>query len=436
MRPHILLVFALAACGSEPTASDSEPITYYRDVKPILDGHCVSCHQPGQIGEGTLTSYDEVAARGPLVSGAVSSGVMPPWQPGEGCSDYLGDFSLDEAQVTTLVDWVAAGMPAGDPADDPHVAVPGGSGLSRVDATLAMSDAYTPDSTLDDDYRCFLLDGSFDADGFITGLGVRPGNASAAHHALVFYVAPAQIGRFEERDAADPGLGYRCFGSAASASEDGAQGFGGGATLIGGWAPGSPTHDLPEGTGIAVAEGARLVVQMHYNLASWDGATDVSAVDVKLDANVAETAVTQFFANPAWPIARTMDIPAGDADVAHTFAADMTPLVSQGRPITIYGVGLHMHTRGTTARLSVLPAAGGERCLLDIPRWDFHWQGSYGLIAPVVLQPGDELSIECHWDNSAENQPWVDGMQFPPKDVNWGEGTDDEMCLGTVYATF
>jgi len=68
-------------------------------------------------------------------------------------------------------------------------------------------------------------------------------------------------------------------------------------------------------------------------------------------------------------------------------------------------------------------AGGGEACLLDIPRWDFHWQGSYGLVEPVVFNPGDQLRLSCTWDNATMS------------DVTWGEGTTDEMCLGSFYYT-
>jgi hypothetical protein len=49
------------------------------------------------------------------------------------------------------------------------------------------------------------------------------------------------------------------------------------------------------------------------------------------------------------------------------------------------------------------------------------------------VNPGDQLTVECHWDNSQENQVPVDGVKPPPKDVNWGENTDDEMCVDNNY---
>ena len=94
-----------------------------------------------------------------------------------------------------------------------------------------------------------------------------------------------------------------------------------------------------------------------------------------------------------------------------------------------------MHLRGSHATLSLQPAASDPICLLRIPHWDFHWQGSYAFTDPKTVNPGDSFSIECHWDNSAQNQPVVGGQQLAPADLNWGEGSTDEMCLGFVYAT-
>jgi hypothetical protein len=68
---------------------------------------------------------------------------------------------------------------------------------------------------------------------------------------------------------------------------------------------------------------------------------------------------------------------------------------------------------------------GATECMLHIPRWDFHWQGAYGFAQPKVVKPGDRVAVECHWDNSLPNA----------KDLEWGEGTGDEMCLGSFLMT-
>jgi hypothetical protein len=70
-----------------------------------------------------------------------------------------------------------------------------------------------------------------------------------------------------------------------------------------------------------------------------------------------------------------------------------------------------------------------------IPRWDFDWQREYVLAKSTFVAPGDELSIACSWSNTPDDQPFVDGIQLAPHDVTWGEGTEDEMCTVTLYAT-
>ena len=79
---------------------------------------------------------------------------------------------------------------------------------------------------------------------------------------------------------------------------------------------------------------------------------------------------------------------------------------------------------------------GGEtECLLDIPEWDFHWQSAHALQTSVILGGSDTLELRCRWDNSPENQVHVEGMQQPSVDVEWGDGSRDEMCLAVLYVT-
>jgi hypothetical protein len=87
---------------------------------------------------------------------------------------------------------------------------------------------------------------------------------------------------------------------------------------------------------------------------------------------------------------------------------------------------LHMHELGSIGRVAVLRENGETECLLNIPRWDFHWMAEYYFDTPVHLAPGDRLYVECHWDNSETNQKIVNGVRQKPRDLQWG--TDDEMC--------
>jgi mono/diheme cytochrome c family protein len=415
----------LAGCTSEQSEEVASAPTYYRDVQPIIQDHCVACHQPGEIGDGHLTSYEEVRALGPIIRGTVETRLMPPWLADPGCNEFAHDPSLSDEQIATIGAWVDAGMPAGDPADAPQEQKSGEGGMSRVDHTLALPVAYEPVLS-PDDYRCFLIDWPEDEVRYVTGFGVSPDNKSSVHHVIAFVAPPSQVSIYEGLDAAEQGPGYTCYGGPGG-PQDGSTGF------LGAWAPGTPPSDLPAGTGIRMAPGSKLIVQVHYNLLSWDGEPDRTAIDVKVDPTVEHEAQWAFFANPAWIFSGQMPIAAGEADATHSFSMDPTDFLYGGRSFYIHQAGLHMHTRGTEATLDIVRGGAGESCLLDIPRWDFNWQFPYRFKEPAIFNPGDQLRIICHWDNSRPQS--VGGRAEPPRDLNWGEGTNDEMCLGMLYVT-
>ena len=122
-----------------------------------------------------------------------------------------------------------------------------------------------------------------------------------------------------------------------------------------------------------------------------------------------------------------LDIPAGERDV--TFSTTFTSY--RDTPLSIQGATGHMHTLGQQITTTLIHDDGTEECLLDIPDWDFEWQQAYDFLDDewATLSPGEQLTLSCTYDNSAENQPVVDGEQLDPVDVTWGEGTLDEMCL-------
>jgi hypothetical protein len=136
-----------------------------------------------------------------------------------------------------------------------------------------------------------------------------------------------------------------------------------------------------------------------------------------------------------------MPIPANQADVMHAINFDpngFVPLIAPwltNRAIKIYGAGLHMHYLGTRGTVAIR-RPNADECLLEIPRWDFNWQYGYLFTEPTDFLIGeDRLYLECHWDNTAANQPIIDGARRPVRDVNWGGRSTDEMCIGYVYVT-
>src|SRR5207344_2431328 len=91
----------------------------------------------------------------------------------------------------------------------------------------------------------------------------------------------------------------------------------------------------------------------------------------------------------------------------------------------------HMHLLGAAVRLELNPGTPNARVLLDIPRWNFHWQNAYTLAKPVEAKPGDVVRVTCRHDVSKRVHAAHTGAAIPqtPRYILWGEGTTDEMCL-------
>jgi hypothetical protein len=186
-------------------------------------------------------------------------------------------------------------------------------------------------------------------------------------------------------------------------------------------------------------------MQVHYNLqAGITDKTDSTRLELALSDTVDKRAVLFLWTNPAWLEGMGMRIPAYESDARYAFAYDPSPVMTSltrgairsNVGMTLYSASLHMHLLGKAARLEILRGDGvNKECLLDIPQWNFHWQRSYGFLQPKKFRPGDRLNVRCQWDNSAEAQPIIGGVKQTPRDVQWGEGTGDEMCLGVMYAT-
>jgi hypothetical protein len=103
-------------------------------------------------------------------------------------------------------------------------------------------------------------------------------------------------------------------------------------------------------------------------------------------------------------------------------------------PTTIRVVAGHMHLLGASIRLELNPGTPRAKVLLDIPRWDFHWQNAYTLAGPVKAAPGDVVRVTCRHD-VRKRAAGEHGLPRTPRYVLWGEGTTDEMCLGILQVT-
>lgn len=398
-------------------------VVYWRDIKPIVDARCGACHSADGVAPFALGTYAEVAAYGEAMQAAIDGGAMPPWPASPDCNEYMFDPSLTAAQKDAIASWVALGKPEGDPSDVGAALPVASAALPRVDFEVAMAEPHVaaPPTGEVDEHRCFLVDWPQADDRYVTGYEVVPGNRKVVHHLVARVVGPNGVADLEEEDAADPEYGWAC------GAGTGMQGAGG--PLLGVWVPGQGANVLPAGTGMKVQAGSKVLMNMHYNTVMGDTAPDRTAIRFMVEAQVEREGESQFVTDPSWPIGDNMLIAANDADSLHEF--ELTLPVA----MTVYASGLHMHTLARYGSLQIERKDGAAACAVDIPKWEFGWQLGYWLTEPLALEAGDRVVLRCGYDNSAGNQPIIDGEPRVPADVTWGEDTYDEMCLGFVYVT-
>ena len=116
-------VFIAAADQVVAQTNRPRPLTFYKDVAPILQKNCETCHRPGQIAPMAFQTYEATRPYARAIKAAVLSKKMPPWFADAGSGHILNDRSLKPPEVDTLIAWADAGAPAGSPKDAPAAIV-------------------------------------------------------------------------------------------------------------------------------------------------------------------------------------------------------------------------------------------------------------------------------------------------------------------------
>jgi len=471
---HVVLLVALGAfvlplVALAATREDAAGPGFATDVAPVVRDTCAGCHQLGGIAPFAFRTASDLQRRKAAIEAVLRAKTMPPWPPGSGSPRYVGQEhrTLTDEERATVLEWVAAGAkaPAASPIGSPKAAAKATRQGETV-RTVAMTTPYTPaaQSGSTDDYRCFLIDPKLTDDAFLTGAQIEPGQAALVHHVILFRVRPTEVAAARRKDAASKGPGWTCFGDAGLPSDArGAIQTLGDSSWIAAWAPGWGGERLPDGVGIPLAAGTQIVMQVHYNLLNGRQPDRSKAMLTLAPGAAALTKVeTSLYPAPvevpcaAGETGALCDRGAAIGDGLRKYgAAGFVPLGllylcgkdvqapptglssscdrSFKTPTTIYGVAGHMHLLGQSITVELNPGTPSARTLLDIPRWDFHWQTVYTLAEPVKAAAGDVVRVSCTWDTT--KRAALTGPARTPKYLVWGEGTTDEMCLGVLQVT-
>jgi hypothetical protein len=431
-------------------SANSAAPTFNKDVAPIFFTQCTTCHRPGDIAPMSLLTYKDARPWARSIAAAVKSGVMPPWHADPAIGHFYNERRLTEAQKATIVDWVDAGAPEGNPQDLPPAPTYGdGWSIGEPDVVLSMQEDYPIPATGTVPYVYFEVPANFAEDRWIQAWEMRPGNRQVVHHVIVS-VRPPQANAAAQQllMAIAGGRGNQSNQATASPRPQPLFTFGGGMEIpagqtggrplppdqqrpasamdrprprgtggsIGGYVPGNSSRVLPPGHAIRLPKGSSLVFQVHY--------TPIG------EATTDRTRLGLIFAEepPKVPLMSAalvnggLQIPPGAAD--HRVDAEMTI----NRDINLFSLVPHTHVRGKRWKYDLLYPDGRRETILSVPNYDFDWQHEYIFREPVKIPAGTKFLATAWYDNSTSNKWNPD----PKAEVTWGDQTWEEMMYTSL----
>jgi hypothetical protein len=409
----IALGFLTVVVSAGTAAAQSAP-TFYKDVLPILQNNCQTCHRPGEVAPMSLLTYEQARPWARAIKTKTTDKQMPPWFADPDYGLFSNERKLSSREIATLAAWSDAGAPAGNPKDAPPARHFEDGWNIKPDVIVEMPKPFELPATGTINYKYIVVKTNFKEDMWVVAAEMRPGNSSVLHHGKV-WVRPA--GSTWMKDAV-PGEAYE---NETQRDVIGKNSPEEGNDILGKFNPGLGAQRFDqEGAAKFVPKGSDLVYEMHYTT-NGKATSDVS----KLGLVLAKEDPKKRYYFHAGPTAQNLAIPAtdGNAEVVSEVTLDAPGRLVYAQP--------HMHLRGKDFEMRAIFPSGESKTVLK-GRFDFEWQMGYQYAEPVALPKGTKLRFVTHFDNSPANRFNPD----PTKKIVWGPQNWDEMSncfIGVLF---
>jgi hypothetical protein len=393
------LVYAVASA-----VGFAAPVTFNKEVLPILQKRCQDCHRPGEAAPMSLLSYKDARPWAKSIRAAVLTKKMPPWFADPSVGHFVNDRSLSQAEIDTIVKWVDDGTAEGNPKDAPapRQFVEGWE-MGKPDLIVKMPQAFAVPAEGQIEYQYVILPTGLKEDKWIIAAEVRPGDRRVMHHVIVQIREPGSTWMADKQpgELFVPPKGAR--GGFLNAG-------------LGGYVPGQVIRPASEGPHRAtlIKAGSDIVFQLHYTP---NGKATSDQTEIGLIFATEPPKEKLMGGNSAL---YRLDIPANEPNyTAH--AVSTVPIDCE-----LVSMMPHAHLRAKSFEYSITRPDGTSEKVLSVPRYDFNWQLTYWLAQPIHLPKGTKVELTAVYDNSANNKYNPD----PNKVVHWGEQTTEEMMMG------
>lgn len=405
-----LSIFSLCIIGQQSQAEGMP--TYSKDVAPILQAKCASCHNPEGIGPMPLQNYEQVKPFAALIHDRTSKRIMPPWHvdTGIGIQSFKNDASLSDDQIDIIEDWFLAGAPEGDPTDLPEpIEFPSGAAwqlgdqLGPPDLIIKSSPYDVIANGQDQWWTPNVPFQGLNSERFLKAAEFKPSyplGKKVVHHGHAVLVPEG----------------------------------GGRSVALARYGVGKSWEMFPEGTGMRVPADGRIAWNLHYFPVGAEGPGDVVEVGLWFypEGQTPEKETVgeaMFRVDGLKGMARGQDIvipPHGYQVLQGTHRLDAPAVIHSYRP--------HLHMRGRVMTMEAIYPDGKKEVLSQVNNYDHNWQIAYMYEDDVkpLLPTGTILQFTSVFDNTANNPINPDPEQW----VVFGRRGVDEMSHAWVGITY
>ena len=398
----VIYLIGLRVC----VRASEAPVTFSRQIAPILYKNCTTCHHPGGGGPFSLLTYEDARRRGPQLVQVTASRFMPPWLPEHGYGDFADERRLSSEEIALIQKWVSTGMPRGDAAEAPPIPQYDTTWtLGKPDLILTIQHPATLPASGSDIFLNFVLPYPLDQTHYIRAMEIRPGTPQVVHHANVLIDRTASWRRAHPDTWRDGVPGMELMVDAGNTFDPDSH------FLF--WKPDTPALVEAPGMPWRLDPGNDLILNMHLKPS---GKPETIAAQIGLyftsEPPTKQPMLLQLEHDAA------LDIPPGKSDF---IIEDELKLPVD---VDVLGVYPHAHYLGKDLQGYAILPNGEKRWLIWIRNWDIDRQSVYRYRKPVFLPRGTTVHMRYTYDNSSEN---VHNPNDPPIRVRAGNRSVDEM---------
>ena len=410
-----------------------QPVSFNKDVLPIILNKCANCHHQNGYAPFALTNYEEVKRHTKEMAIVIPNHSMPPWKADANYRDFAANRSLSLAEKELIISWIKAGAYQDNP--DKLKLTYAAYKPDTPDILLQMSKPYLLKASNKNTYISYKIPYELDSNYAISGIQFIPGSKIAVHHAsyqvfelaadVEVFAGPDYFTYIEDSlNRVDDTRDFNYFNMIGKSGELPKE------LYHGGWLPGTDKITFPRGVGFNLPKrGVIIIRSLHYSPSPID-VSDQSAIG--------------FYASKV-PINRSIGFAAfqprnPSPGYSWTIAADSIYRahlnVRFSNDVSLLFVNPHMHLIGKTFKAMVVTPQADTIPLVYIPEWDFNWQDFYRFKKMVKIPAGSVLHAEATYDNTNQN-PF--NPHYPAKSMPFETGMNESnemMRLVILYLPY